>query len=156
MASCYAWQRMRVASVSDVHLDYKVNRELFVKMAAEIGARRPDAVLVVGDVSHIDALIASSIRILAREAEHVAYVPGNHDLWVDRPWEELLSDPDFDTWKRHDEVLKTMVESVGGHYLPSGRGPQRALVVTIPLDRMPLSAPAPFATSLQRNLCETL
>ncbi|MBT8451296.1 MAG: metallophosphoesterase [Deltaproteobacteria bacterium] len=110
---------MRIASVSDIHLDYKVNRDLFVKMVAEIAARRPDAVLVVGDVCHIDALIAVSIRMLAREVEHVAYVPGNHDLWVDRPWGELLGDPEFDTWKRHDELLKTMVESEGGHYLPS-------------------------------------
>ena len=105
---------MLVASVSDIHLDYKANRELFVKMAAAIGARRPDAVLVVGDVCHIDALIASAIRVLTREVEHVAYVPGNHDLWVDRPWEELLGDPDFDTWKRHDQVLKRLVESEGG------------------------------------------
>jgi predicted phosphodiesterase len=110
---------MHIASVSDIHLDYKANRGLFIKMAAEIGARRADAVVVVGDVSHIDELIVRSIRILAREAERVAYVPGNHDLWVDRPGEDLRNDFDFNTWKRHDEDLKTMIESEGGHYLPA-------------------------------------
>jgi len=110
---------MRIASVSDIHLEYKANRAEFIKMAAEIGARRADVVLVVGDVSHIDDLIVRSIRVLSREAERVAYVPGNHDLWVDRPGEDLRNDAGFNTWMRHDEDLKTMVESEGGHYLPA-------------------------------------
>ncbi len=110
---------MRIASVSDIHLDYKANREVFTKMARHIGARRADAVLVVGDVSHLDQLIVRAIGILAGEAEHVAYVPGNHDLWVDRPGEDLRNDLGFNTWQRHDEDLKAMVESAGGYYLPA-------------------------------------
>ena len=34
---------MLIASVSDIHLDYKANRALFIKMAAEIGARGAEA-----------------------------------------------------------------------------------------------------------------
>ncbi|MBT8467439.1 MAG: metallophosphoesterase [Deltaproteobacteria bacterium] len=110
---------MLIASVSDIHLDYKANRALFIKMAAEIGARGADVALVVGDVCHIDELIVRSIRVLAHQVERVAYVPGNHDLWVDRPEEDLQDDAGFNTWKRHDEDLKRMVESAGGHYLPA-------------------------------------
>mgnify|MGYP001828911972 FL=1 len=110
---------MRIASVSDIHLEYRANRDLFIKMVREIGARGADGVLVVGDVSHIDELIALSIRLLAREADCVAYVPGNHDVWVDRPGEDLRDDPGFNTWTRHDEHLKAMVEAEGGHYLPA-------------------------------------
>jgi len=110
---------MRIASVSDIHLEYKSNRELFFKIAAEIGARGADLVLVVGDVSHIDELIVRSIRVLARQAERVAYVPGNHDLWVDRPGEDVQNDSGFNTWERHDQHLKAMIESEGGHYLPA-------------------------------------
>ena len=110
---------MRIASVSDIHLEYRANRELFGKMARAIGALGADVVLVVGDVSHIDELIAVSIKILAREAECVAYTPGNHDVWVDRPGEDVRDDAGFDTWKRHDVDLRAMVESEGGHYLPA-------------------------------------
>ena len=38
----------------------------------------------------------------------MAYVPGNHDLWVDRPWGELLGDPELETWKRHDLLRRAL------------------------------------------------
>jgi predicted phosphodiesterase len=110
---------MHIASVSDIHLDFRSNRDLFKKMADEIRTRKPDVVVVVGDVSHIDELIVRCIRLLRTIADHVAYLPGNHDLWIDRPGEDLRDDPSVDTWERHDLVLRTLVESVGGHYLPA-------------------------------------
>lgn len=110
---------MRIASVSDIHLEYGANRDLFVKMAREIRARGADAVVVVGDVSHIDELIALSIRVLGQVTDCVAYTPGNHDVWVDRPGEDLRDDSDFNTWERHDDDLKAIVEAEGGHYLPA-------------------------------------
>ena len=110
---------MRIASVSDIHLDFAANRQLFKKVVAEIHARQPDVVVVVGDVSHIDELIARCIVVLKKVAAMVAYVPGNHDLWVDRPGEDLRDDHSFDTWDRHDRVLRSLVESAGGHYLPA-------------------------------------
>jgi predicted phosphodiesterase len=110
---------MLIASVSDIHLDYKANRELFQKMAAEMDVRKPNAVVVAGDVSHIDELIASCIRLLRKVTDRVAYLPGNHDLWVDRPGEDVQTDPSFNTWERHHRVLRQLVESAGGHYLPA-------------------------------------
>lgn len=111
---------MRIASVSDIHLDYRANRELFRKMTSAIGARQPDVVIVAGDVSHIDDLIAACIEVLKRVSPHVAYLPGNHDLWIDRPGEDLRDDPSTNTWERHDQALEALAESVGGHYLPAG------------------------------------
>ena len=110
---------MRIASVSDIHLDFGANRQLFKRMVAEIQVRRPDAVVVVGDVSHIDELISRCIRVLKQIANVVAYVPGNHDLWVDRPGEDVRDDRSFNTWRRHDQVLRALVEAAGGHYLPA-------------------------------------
>ncbi|MDH4282396.1 MAG: metallophosphoesterase, partial [Myxococcales bacterium] len=110
---------MRIASVSDIHLDFARNRELFAKMAAQIHACRADAVLVVGDVSHIDELIARCILALKQVVDVVGYLPGNHDLWVNRPGEDLRDDRSFNTWNRHDHVLRALVESAGGHYLPA-------------------------------------
>lgn len=110
---------MRIASVSDIHLDYRANREIFLKMTAVIGARQPDVVVVAGDVSHRDELIAGCIEILQRVTRNVAYLPGNHDLWIDRPGEDLRDDPSTNTWERHDRTLEALVRSVGGHYLPA-------------------------------------
>lgn len=111
---------MRIASLSDIHIDFSLNRKLFARLVGEIHARSVDAVVVAGDVSHIDELIALSIRALRQVTEVVAYLPGNHDLWVDRPGEDVREDGTFDTWHRHDRVLRTLVESAGGHYLPAG------------------------------------
>lgn len=110
---------MRIASVSDIHLDYRANRDLFKKIVEEIRIRKPDALVVVGDVSHIDELIVRCIRALRTATDHVAYLPGNHDLWIDRPGEDLRDDPSVDTWERHDRILPMLVESAGGHYLPT-------------------------------------
>lgn len=110
---------MRIASVSDIHTDYASNRKLFSKMVEQIGAGKADAVIVAGDVSHIDKLIVHCILLLRQVVEVVAYLPGNHDLWVDRPGEDVRDDPSFDTWDRHDRVLRKLVEAAGGHYLPT-------------------------------------
>ena len=110
---------MRIASVSDIHTDYASNRKLFSKMVEQIGASKADAVIVAGDVSHIDTLIVHCIVSLRQIADIVAYLPGNHDLWVDRPGEDVRDDPSFDTWDRHDRVLRKLVEAAGGHYLPA-------------------------------------
>lgn len=110
---------MRIASVSDIHLDYRANREVFKKMAAEIRVHAPEVVVVAGDVSHVDELIVRCIRLLRNVSDRVAYLPGNHDLWINRPGEDLRDDPSMSTWERHDRVLRTLVESAGGHYLPS-------------------------------------
>lgn len=110
---------MLVASVSDVHLEYAPNRELFKKMLAVIQARKADVVIVVGDVSHVDDLISRCVLVAKHVASVVAYLPGNHDLWVDRRGQDVRDDPSFNTWERHDRVLKALVESAGGHYLPA-------------------------------------
>lgn len=107
---------MRIASVSDLHTDHPANRELVVSIAAEIHRRGADLVIVAGDVSHRDDRIERVIRAFLEVADRVAYLPGNHDLWsVDAKVEE---GPKPDTWLRYREHLRTLVEGVGGHYLP--------------------------------------
>jgi 3',5'-cyclic AMP phosphodiesterase CpdA len=104
---------MRIASVSDLHLEHPENREVFVEMVGHMRAEGADAVVVAGDVSHVDDHIARAIRALRVAFDRVAYLPGNHDLWT-VPWVEGT-----DTWDRHDRHLKELVESEGGTYLPS-------------------------------------
>lgn len=104
---------MRIASVSDLHVEHAANREVLIRMAGIMEQKSPDLILVAGDVSHLDTHIALTIRSFKLVAEHVAYLPGNHDLWT-VPWREGT-----DTWRRHDRDLAQLVESEGGHYLPA-------------------------------------
>ncbi|MGF1508491.1 MAG: metallophosphoesterase [Myxococcota bacterium] len=102
---------MRIASVSDLHIDHPANLAVLVEMASVIHAGRADVVLVAGDVSHVDSHILGVIRSFQVVAEEVVYVPGNHELWqVDGP---------IDSWRRYRDDLRALVEDAGAHYLPT-------------------------------------
>mgnify|MGYP003564282090 CR=1 FL=1 len=113
---------MRVATVSDLHLDHAANRELMPALAAEVHRRGADLVVIAGDVSHRDAWIERAIRSFLVVAPEVAYLPGNHDLW---------QHPDAlargaDTWTRYRRDLRALTTELGARYLPDApwrRGP---------------------------------
>ena len=106
---------MRVATVSDLHLDHAANRELMPALAAEVHRRGADLVVIAGDVSHRDAWIERAIRSFQVVAPRVAYVPGNHDVWQSP---EAL-ERGADTWKRYRDDLRTMSTELGAAYLPA-------------------------------------
>ena len=71
---------MRVFAVSDLHTDYRENREIVAGFPK--GEYDRDALIVAGDIAHRVEIIEDTLsRLLDRFAE-VFYVPGNHDLWV--------------------------------------------------------------------------
>lgn len=109
---------MLIASISDIHTDFPENREVLVKLAAEIHRREPDVLIVAGDVSHRNDRIARALKALCVVAPQVAYIPGNHDLWFDVP--SARSRPELNTWVRYREELRDLVEGIGVHYLPAG------------------------------------
>lgn len=109
---------VRIASVSDLHVDFSENRRALVGLATHIHAGSPDLVVVAGDVSHVDDDIRRVLRTFKVVAPEVAYIPGNHDLWTVR--EDLAKDPEHDTWLRYREGLKVLTEAEGCHYLPAG------------------------------------
>jgi predicted phosphohydrolase len=101
---------MRIASVSDLHIDHPANRPALVDLAGAIHAGGADVVVVAGDVSHVDAHITGVVQSFRVVTDDVLYVPGNHELWqVDGP---------IDSWRRYREDLRRVVEDAGGHYLP--------------------------------------
>ena len=108
---------MRIASVSDLHVDFAKNREAVVQMATAVHRRNADLVIVAGDVSHVDDHIAKVLKAFRLAAPHVAYIPGNHDLWFAR--RDARSDRSLDSWQRYRHDLKLLVESEGCHYLPA-------------------------------------
>lgn len=108
---------MRIASVSDIHTDFAENREIMVKLAAEIYRKEPDVVIVAGDVSHKNDRIERALVALSYVAEKVVYIPGNHDLWFDVPF--APNRRDLNTWDRYRGELRALVEKIGAHYLPA-------------------------------------
>ncbi len=71
---------MRIYAHSDVHVDYAANRECLAALSV---ARYGDAGLILaGDVSHDLDRVAEAFALLRARFGSVAYVPGNHELWV--------------------------------------------------------------------------
>ncbi|WP_266157347.1 metallophosphoesterase [Dyella silvatica] len=73
---------MRVFAVSDLHVDYPLNLAWLQQLS--LHDYRHDVLILAGDLSDSLELIAESFEALARRFAHVMYVPGNHDLWVNR------------------------------------------------------------------------
>lgn len=108
---------MRVATVSDLHMDFRPNRELFVHLAGAMLKGGADVVVVAGDISHHIEWIERTFASLKAFCEDVLFVPGNHDLWFDVP--NAAADDQLDTWNRYTHQLRTVCEGAGVHYLPA-------------------------------------
>lgn len=71
---------MRLFAWSDLHVDHPDNLGL---VAALSDRDFQDAVLVIaGDVSSSSARMIETLAVLKSKFAEVAFVPGNHDLWV--------------------------------------------------------------------------
>lgn len=73
---------MRVHAVSDVHIDYPVNKEWLLGLSAM--DFRKDALILAGDLTDNLNLLEECLLSLTRKFHSVSFVPGNHELWVSR------------------------------------------------------------------------
>jgi len=71
---------MRIYAISDLHTDFRENRELVEGLSRR--DHRGDALIVAGDVADAMETIESTLGTLRERFARVFYVPGNHDLWV--------------------------------------------------------------------------
>ena len=73
---------MRVLAVSDLHVDYEENR----RWVSEVSSSdyRDDVLILAGDISDSMPLLEECFTTLAQRFAHLLYVPGNHELWVQR------------------------------------------------------------------------
>jgi len=71
---------MRIFALSDIHVDYEVNAKWIRNLSQS--DYRDDLLILAGDVSHKQTLLASCLNALTRRFRQVLFVPGNHDLWV--------------------------------------------------------------------------
>lgn len=73
---------MRVFALSDIHIDFKENRNWLISLSRE--DYRDDVLILAGDISDMTLFIEEAFRELGRRFSRVVYVPGNHDLWTHR------------------------------------------------------------------------
>lgn len=71
---------MRVYALSDIHIDYEVNRQ-WIKNISKFEYTN-DILILAGDISHRIELLGEGLETLCRRFREVVFVPGNHDLWV--------------------------------------------------------------------------
>ena len=71
---------MRVYAVSDLHTDFKDNREMLRRLSPT--AHKRDVLLVAGDIADRIETIAETLSVLRARFSQVFYTLGNHELWV--------------------------------------------------------------------------
>ncbi|MEM7205962.1 MAG: metallophosphoesterase [Planctomycetota bacterium] len=87
---------MRLFAISDLHTDYRGNRETLAALSAqEYG---DDALIVAGDVSHDEQVLRDTLALLRERFAELFFVPGNHELW-------LRGGGFDDSLQKHDAVL---------------------------------------------------
>ena len=69
---------MKLYAISDLHLDYSVNRQALL----ELPPHSQDWLILAGDVGESIELLRLALRELTEKFAKVIWVPGNHDLWT--------------------------------------------------------------------------
>ncbi|MGD0569766.1 MAG: metallophosphoesterase [Candidatus Sulfotelmatobacter sp.] len=100
---------MRIFALSDVHVDYDVNR----KWVANISATDycDDVLILAGDIADSLPLFDWCLNTMTRRFRKLLFVPGNHDLWV------LHEAPEKDSLQKLQDV-SAIVESSGASMQP--------------------------------------
>ena len=73
---------MRIFAISDLHIDYKENRNWISALSEQEYIN--DVLIVAGDICDKDEELSWAFIMLRKKFKRVLFVPGNHDLWVAR------------------------------------------------------------------------
>jgi len=104
---------MRVAFTSDLHLDFPENRVVLRAMVGHLMARRPDAFVLAGDLSHRLVDVEEGLRAFAPLSCPRLFVPGNHDVWI------LGREPEArSSREKYEQHLPRLAAAAGFTYLP--------------------------------------
>lgn len=73
---------LKVFAVSDIHVDFEENLRWFNNLSRF--DYQNDILILAGDVTDIIPLFQKILRSLRKSFLEVLFIPGNHDLWVQR------------------------------------------------------------------------
>ena len=94
---------MRVYAVSDIHADYEENLAWIHSLSEQ--QYQEDVLILAGDVSDDMATLAAVFDSLRSRFREVMFVPGNHELWVQRE--------DYDCSLRKFEAVNSLCADHG-------------------------------------------
>lgn len=72
---------MRVFAISDIHIDFDENYKWFNSISDY--DYKDDILILAGDIIDKISEIDRAFKIIRSKFSRIAYVPGNHDLWID-------------------------------------------------------------------------
>jgi predicted phosphodiesterase len=104
---------MRVFALSDIHVDYEVNRQWLEQLSHS--DYRDDLLILAGDVSDSLQRLDWCLRLLSARFHQVLFVPGNHELWV------LRDGNTWDSFAKFEAVL-AVAQQAGASTSPWARG----------------------------------
>lgn len=76
--------RLRVSTISDIHVDQKQNMDWFRKNLPQKSPDQFKVLILPGDVADDMAVLRRTFEMLTASFDMVCYTAGNHDLWVRR------------------------------------------------------------------------
>ncbi|KAL7494940.1 hypothetical protein ACHAWT_003530 [Skeletonema menzelii] len=102
----------RVFLLSDLHCDYSENREWLSNLTTTDEVNNCSAektmILIAGDVSHDLQILRWTFQTLKQTFAEVAFVPGNHELWLDKAADE--GDQCADSIDKIERIIRICVE----------------------------------------------
>jgi len=99
----------RIFAISDLHVDYKENLEWVRNWPAD--KYKKDVLILAGDVTDNLQTLENCLRSMKNKFAEVAFVPGNHELWI-RPKEGIR-----DSVAKFRRII-TLCERLGVHTQP--------------------------------------
>jgi len=116
---------MKLYAVSDLHVDYKENKEWCDGISDT--EHQQDAIIVAGDVSHDIVKLEDSLLMFKRKFSVVFYVPGNHELWVRNAQPAMINSID-----KFEQII-SMCKRIGVLTTPCKIGSSKKQVWVVPL-----------------------
>eukprot|EP00984_Skeletonema_dohrnii_P028262 scaffold18187_cov118-Skeletonema_dohrnii-CCMP3373.AAC.3 len=102
----------RVLLLSDLHCDYSENREWLSNLATtdehNASSSEQTMILIAGDVSHDLQILRWTFQTLKQTFAEVAFVPGNHELWLDKSAAE--GDKCSDSIDKMERIIQLCLE----------------------------------------------
>jgi 3',5'-cyclic AMP phosphodiesterase CpdA len=71
-------ENSRLYAISDLHLDYEVNRQALEALPSHPN----DWLILAGDIGQTTEDLHFALSILGDRFQRLLWVPGNHDLWT--------------------------------------------------------------------------
>lgn len=75
-------QLLRIFATSDIHIDFPDNLNWLRQLSTQ--DYTDDLLILAGDISHKTDLIQEAFERFGKSFARVCFIPGNHDLWVDK------------------------------------------------------------------------